>query len=141
MKYSKVFLILRILALNVPKWIVPTATAHVGLPRSVSAAGNDVWEYDDINLERGGAGLGFSIAGGTDNPHISNDNSIFITKIIDGGAAAQDGRLKVRDARSIICWSKNYLHWSLPTIDTFPLYFIEIEFFVTKKVHLLTKYE
>jgi len=76
---------------------VPTATAHVGLPRSVSAAGNDVWEYDDINLERGGAGLGFSIAGGTDNPHISNDNSIFITKIIDGGAAAQDGRLKVND--------------------------------------------
>ena len=35
----------------------------VGLPRSISAAGNDHWEYDDIGLERGGAGLGFSIAG------------------------------------------------------------------------------
>ena len=55
------------------------------------------WEYDDISLERGNAGLGFSIAGGTDNPHVSNDASIYITKIIDGGAAAVDGRLKVND--------------------------------------------
>ncbi len=41
----------------------------------------------------------FSIAGGMDNPHVSNDTSIFITffKIIDGGAAAHDGRLKVND--------------------------------------------
>ena len=70
---------------------------HVGLPRSISAAGNDHWEVDEISLERGGAGLGFSIAGGTDNPHIPNDNSIFITKIINGGAAAQDGRLRVND--------------------------------------------
>ena len=89
----------------------------------MSAAGNEVWEYDDINLERGGAGLGFSIAGGTDNPHISNDNSIFITKIIDGGAAAQDGRLKVRDARSIICKSKRIFYQSQPTIDFFLIRF------------------
>ena len=67
------------------------------MARSVSAAANDAWEYEEINLERGGAGLGFSIAGGTDNPHVSNDASIFITKIIDGGAAAHDGRLKVND--------------------------------------------
>merc|ERR1719209_2279950 len=66
------------------------------LPRSVSAAANDQWEYDEISLERGGAGLGFSIAGGTDNPHVSNDASIYITKIIDGGAAAVDGRLTVK---------------------------------------------
>ena len=39
----------------------------------------------------------FSIAGGMDNPHVSNDTSIFIIKIIDGGAAANDGRLKVND--------------------------------------------
>ena len=75
----------------------PAAVQPVGIPRSVSAAGNEAWEYDDISLERGGAGLGFSIAGGTDNPHLINDNSIFITKIIDGGAAAHDGRLKVND--------------------------------------------
>uniref|UniRef100_A0A669D2M0 Discs large MAGUK scaffold protein 4 n=1 Tax=Oreochromis niloticus TaxID=8128 RepID=A0A669D2M0_ORENI len=40
----------------------------------------------------------FSIAGGTDNPHIGDDPSIFITKIIPGGAAAQDGRLRVNDS-------------------------------------------
>uniref|UniRef100_A0AAR2KWT4 Uncharacterized protein n=1 Tax=Pygocentrus nattereri TaxID=42514 RepID=A0AAR2KWT4_PYGNA len=45
----------------------------------------------------GNSGLGFSIAGGTDNPHIGEDPSIFITKIIPGGAAAQDGRLRVND--------------------------------------------
>uniref|UniRef100_A0A8C1PJX5 PDZ domain-containing protein n=1 Tax=Cyprinus carpio TaxID=7962 RepID=A0A8C1PJX5_CYPCA len=47
---------------------------------------------------RGNSGLGFSIAGGTDNPHIGDDPSIFITKIIAGGAAAQDGRLRVNDS-------------------------------------------
>uniref|UniRef100_A0A8D2QQS6 Discs large MAGUK scaffold protein 1 n=1 Tax=Zosterops lateralis melanops TaxID=1220523 RepID=A0A8D2QQS6_ZOSLA len=53
--------------------------------------------YEEITLERGNSGLGFSIAGGTDNPHIGDDASIFITKIIAGGAAAQDGRLRVND--------------------------------------------
>ncbi|XP_077343578.1 disks large homolog 1 isoform X19 [Lithobates pipiens] len=60
--------------------------------------GTDVdYEYEEITLERGTSGLGFSIAGGTDNPHIGDDTSIFITKIISGGAAAQDGRLRVND--------------------------------------------
>ncbi|XP_073726308.1 disks large homolog 1 isoform X21 [Misgurnus anguillicaudatus] len=56
------------------------------------------YEYEEITLERGNSGLGFSIAGGTDNPHIGEDPSIFITKIIPGGAAAQDGRLRVNDS-------------------------------------------
>ncbi|XP_061636460.1 disks large homolog 1-like isoform X3 [Phyllopteryx taeniolatus] len=56
------------------------------------------YEYEEIILERGNSGLGFSIAGGTDNPHIGEDPSIFITKIIPGGAAAQNGRLKVNDS-------------------------------------------
>uniref|UniRef100_A0A8D0D1P6 Discs large MAGUK scaffold protein 1 n=1 Tax=Sander lucioperca TaxID=283035 RepID=A0A8D0D1P6_SANLU len=55
------------------------------------------YEYEEITLERGNSGLGFSIAGGTDNPHIGEDPSIFITKIIPGGAAAQNGRLRVND--------------------------------------------
>ncbi|XP_051554911.1 discs large homolog 1-like protein isoform X6 [Myxocyprinus asiaticus] len=55
------------------------------------------FEYEEISLERGNSGLGFSIAGGTDNPHIGEDPSIFITKVIPGGAAAQDGRLRVND--------------------------------------------
>uniref|UniRef100_A0A672USZ2 Discs large MAGUK scaffold protein 2 n=1 Tax=Strigops habroptila TaxID=2489341 RepID=A0A672USZ2_STRHB len=46
---------------------------------------------------QGNSGLGFSIAGGTDNPHIGDDPGIFITKIIPGGAAAEDGRLRVND--------------------------------------------
>jgi len=43
---------------------------------------------------QGATGLGLSIAGGTDNPHVVDDYSIFITKILDGGAAAIDGRLR-----------------------------------------------
>lgn len=46
-----------------------------------------------ITCVQGNSGLGFSIAGGIDNPHIPDDPGIFITKIIPGGAAAMDGRL------------------------------------------------
>ncbi|XP_066993776.2 disks large 1 tumor suppressor protein isoform X1 [Anabrus simplex] len=59
--------------------------------------GDAEWEFEEIVLERGGAGLGFSIAGGTDNPHIGDDTAIYITKLIPGGAAAADGRLRVND--------------------------------------------
>ncbi|CAD1480166.1 unnamed protein product, partial [Heterotrigona itama] len=63
----------------------------------VQVNGDDDWEYEEIVLERGGAGLGFSIAGGTDNPHFGNDTAIYITKLIPGGAASADGRLRVND--------------------------------------------
>ena len=56
-----------------------------------------LFDYDEIILERGSYGLGFSIAGGIDNPHIGNDTSIYITKLIPGGAAAMDKRLRVND--------------------------------------------
>ncbi|XP_060783717.1 disks large homolog 3 isoform X3 [Neoarius graeffei] len=56
-----------------------------------------MYKYEEIILERGNSGLGFSIAGGIDNPHIPDDPGIFITKIIPGGAAAMDGRLGVND--------------------------------------------
>uniref|UniRef100_A0A8C7MKM0 Discs large MAGUK scaffold protein 3 n=1 Tax=Oncorhynchus kisutch TaxID=8019 RepID=A0A8C7MKM0_ONCKI len=63
-----------------------------------SVNGSDgMYKYDEIILERGNSGLGFSIAGGMDNPHIPDDPGIFITKIIPGGAAAMDGRLGVND--------------------------------------------
>ncbi|XP_017290613.1 disks large homolog 2 isoform X3 [Kryptolebias marmoratus] len=55
------------------------------------------YEFEEITLERGNSGFGFSIAGGTDNPHICDDPGIFITKTIPGGAAAEDGRLRVSD--------------------------------------------
>ncbi|XP_034119376.1 disks large 1 tumor suppressor protein isoform X21 [Drosophila albomicans] len=64
---------------------------------STKVNGDDSWYYEDIQLERGNSGLGFSIAGGTDNPHIGTDTSIYITKLIPGGAAAADGRLSIND--------------------------------------------
>uniref|UniRef100_A0A4W5QPE6 Discs, large homolog 2 (Drosophila) n=1 Tax=Hucho hucho TaxID=62062 RepID=A0A4W5QPE6_9TELE len=51
----------------------------------------------EIKLIKGPKGLGFSIAGGVGNQHIPGDNSIFVTKIIDGGAAQKDQRLQVGD--------------------------------------------
>lgn len=54
---------------------------------------------------QGNSGLGFSIAGGTDNPHIGDDPGIFITKIIPGGAAAEDGRLR--------CVNNTHLTWRI----------------------------
>uniref|UniRef100_A0A674BN07 Discs large MAGUK scaffold protein 3 n=1 Tax=Salmo trutta TaxID=8032 RepID=A0A674BN07_SALTR len=68
----------------------------LGLGREVNGS-DGMYKYDEIILERGNSGLGFSIAGGMDNPHIPDDPGIFITKIIPGGAAAMDGRLGVND--------------------------------------------
>uniref|UniRef100_A0A672P4B8 Discs large MAGUK scaffold protein 3 n=1 Tax=Sinocyclocheilus grahami TaxID=75366 RepID=A0A672P4B8_SINGR len=56
-----------------------------------------VLKFSSLTVEAGNSGLGFSIAGGVDNPHIPDDPGIFITKIIPGGAAAMDGRLGVND--------------------------------------------
>ncbi|NXP34667.1 DLG2 protein, partial [Leiothrix lutea] len=58
----------------------------------------------------GNSGLGFSIAGGTDNPHIGDDPGIFITKIIPGGAAAEDGRLSmVASTPFLLSYSQNLI--------------------------------
>lgn len=46
---------------------------------------------------KGNKGLGFSIAGGIGNQHIPGDNGIYVTKVMDGGAAQVDGRLAVGD--------------------------------------------
>lgn len=54
-------------------------------------------ESIEIELVKGGAGLGFSIAGGLGNQHIPGDNGIYVTKIMAGGAAHRDGRLRVGD--------------------------------------------
>lgn len=46
-----------------------------------------------VKSEKGG--LGISIAGGTDNPHMEDGNpGIFITKLIEGTPAEMDGRLQ-----------------------------------------------
>jgi C-terminal processing protease CtpA/Prc len=44
-----------------------------------------------------GISLGFSIAGGTDNPMYGNNAAIFITKLTPSGLAEMDGRLKPND--------------------------------------------
>lgn len=59
--------------------------------------GDEIWQLEEIVLERGSSGLGFSIAGGTDNPHVGADSAIYITKLIPGGAASSDGRLSIND--------------------------------------------
>lgn len=63
-------------------------------PRALPRVGREGSQSSPLPPAQGNSGLGFSIAGGTDNPHIGDDPSIFITKIIPGGAAAQDGRLR-----------------------------------------------
>ncbi|XP_042329863.1 synaptojanin-2-binding protein [Sceloporus undulatus] len=50
-----------------------------------------------IDLTRGPSGLGFNIVGGTDQQHLSSDTGIFVSRIKENGAAAQDGRLQEGD--------------------------------------------
>lgn len=54
------------------------------------------------------SGLGFSIAGGVGNQHIPGDNSIYVTKIIEGGAAHKDGRLQIGD--KILAVGRTYIY-------------------------------
>ncbi|XP_054706998.1 disks large homolog 1-like [Uloborus diversus] len=90
---------LQFAAENTDGWLLPDFDqAHTPLLGTERFANSEEdWEYEEITLERSGAGLGFSIAGGVDNPHIGDDPSIYITKLIAGGAAAADGRLQVND--------------------------------------------
>lgn len=51
----------------------------------------------NVVLNRGTQGLGFNIRGGKDQPHLVNDDGIFVTKIRGNGAAAIDGTLQEGD--------------------------------------------
>ena len=50
-----------------------------------------------IDIKPNGTSLGFSIAGGSDNPMYGNNTAIFITKLSAGGLAEKDGRLRPND--------------------------------------------
>eukprot|EP00055_Hartaetosiga_balthica_P000575 m.136953 g.136953 ORF g.136953 m.136953 type:complete len:1199 (-) comp11084_c0_seq1:201-3797(-) len=50
-------------------------------------------ELVEIEFERGVGGLGFSIAGGLDDPEAPGDYGIYVVQIIEGGSAARDGKL------------------------------------------------
>ncbi|XP_037779450.1 disks large 1 tumor suppressor protein-like [Penaeus monodon] len=52
-----------------------TSIAYILYERLTNGA-EDEWEHEEITLERGNQGLGFSIAGGTDNPHIGSTKSV-----------------------------------------------------------------
>lgn len=41
--------------------------------------------------------MGFTIAGGIGNVHLPGDNGVYVTKILEGGAAYKDGRMEVGD--------------------------------------------
>lgn len=98
-----------------------TGVDEVVGPPSCGTSGAGDWELEEITLERGGAGLGFSIAGGTDNPHVGDDPSIYITKIIVGGAAAADGRLQVRQVFApSVCYSFYKLFPFFPNCSNLP---------------------
>lgn len=56
----------------------------------------------EIDLVKGAKGLGFSIAGGIGNQHIPGDNGIYVTKIMEGGAAGVDGRLSIGDKLIVV---------------------------------------
>lgn len=56
-----------------------------------------VSQLTEIDLVKGDRGLGFSIAGGIGNQHIPGDNGIYVTKVMEGGAASVDGRLSIGD--------------------------------------------
>ncbi|EGD82648.1 PSD-95 alpha [Salpingoeca rosetta] len=54
-------------------------------------------EVIDISFDKRADGLGFSIAGGRDHPVEEGDNFMYVTAIVPGSAADDDGRLKVGD--------------------------------------------
>lgn len=50
-----------------------------------------------ITLVKKDKGLGFNIRGGCDVPYLPGDTGIFVAKVREQGAAAEDGRLKAGD--------------------------------------------
>ncbi|CAJ0945189.1 unnamed protein product, partial [Mesorhabditis belari] len=52
------------------------------------------WEFEEITLDQSRVGLGFSFSGGDD---VASARSIYVTQVLRGGAAYEDGRLKQND--------------------------------------------
>uniref|UniRef100_A0A1I7X4F3 SH3 domain-containing protein n=1 Tax=Heterorhabditis bacteriophora TaxID=37862 RepID=A0A1I7X4F3_HETBA len=81
----------------------PPPPAHSGSQTHLAYRSSDIQRLQNrpntqwIDLYKGTKGLGFSIAGGVGNEHVPGDTDIYVTKIIDGGAAYHDGRLRVGD--------------------------------------------
>lgn len=82
---------------------IPTETAELAaksLETRVAGhtASSDQMETIHIYLQRGPAGgLGVSVAGGRDNPHVVDSTGIYVTKLIPDTPASTDGRLRLGD--------------------------------------------
>eukprot|EP00038_Savillea_parva_P011195 m.195756 g.195756 ORF g.195756 m.195756 type:complete len:1021 (-) comp19622_c0_seq1:32-3094(-) len=87
-----------------------TDTVSLVLARVVGGSPNDITNYStmseqttivedvlEIEFEHTTEGLGFLIQGGLDSRVVQGDNSIYVTRIVDSGAAHRDGRLHVDD--------------------------------------------
>uniref|UniRef100_A0A8B9QYX3 Synaptojanin-2-binding protein n=1 Tax=Anas platyrhynchos TaxID=8839 RepID=A0A8B9QYX3_ANAPL len=73
----------------------PTSPWGCSMNGSVAAGGGLAEEV--IRLTRRPSGLGFNIVGGTDQQYVSNDSSIYVSRIKKDGAAYLDGRLQEGD--------------------------------------------
>lgn len=51
----------------------------------------------EIRLYRENGGYGFSITGGIDMPVAGDDTAIYVTHIVPGSAADNDGRIQIGD--------------------------------------------
>ncbi|MEQ2205701.1 Disks large 1, partial [Xenoophorus captivus] len=80
----------------------------------------------DIKLVKGPKGLGFSIAGGVGNQHVPGDNGIYVTKIIEGGAAHKDGRLQIGD-KLVAVLASTSLEGRMERASSFPSYWLEVQ--------------
>lgn len=85
-----------------------TGARHEDAVRAVQAAGDKVKLVlsrpitsgeimIEVELQKGTGGLGFSIAGGTDDPSVPGDPAIYIVQITPDGTADRDGRLRKGD--------------------------------------------
>ncbi|XP_064920508.1 synaptojanin-2-binding protein [Columba livia] len=74
----------------------PTSPSGRSMNGSVAGGGGGFSE-EVISLTRRPSGLGFNIVGGTDQQYLSNDSSIYVSRIKKDGAAYLDGRLQEGD--------------------------------------------
>ncbi|XP_030615042.1 synaptojanin-2-binding protein [Archocentrus centrarchus] len=89
---------------------------------------------ETIKLKRGPAGLGFNIVGGVDQQYVYNDSGIYVSKIKEDGAAAQDGRLQEGDKIISINGSQLEGRSHRAVVDLFRTAGEEVELCVMKKV-------
>lgn len=54
-------------------------------------------EITEVKLVKDKSGFGFSIIGGTDGRNFIGNNGLYVSRVIEGGAAHADGRLSVGD--------------------------------------------